>query len=365
MEQLLSNIHTTLVFIISISVLIVVHEWGHFITAKKCGVEVERFALGFGPTIFSKMYNGTNYMINAIPLGGYVKMAGDERDKCTGQTNEFYSKSVGHRSLIVLNGPVVNFVFAYICFVFVFMLGYPDWSNKVGELSSNYPAQIAGIEVGDEIIQVDDTHIENWTDLQKSIKATKGKTIAIILNRDGEQLTKYIKPKIEVRENIFGEEKETRIIGIQPQQSIVTLKYGFGASIVKAFDKLLEVTTLTYRAIYSMLVGSMSAKEGVAGPIGIFYIIKEAAKMGFSHLLFILGVISASLAIFNLFPVIPLDGGHLFLLAIEKARGKALPPKIDEYIAQVGFSLIILLAIFVFYSDFARYGWIDKIKSFF
>ena len=122
---------------------------------------------------------------------------------------------------------------------------------------------------------------------------------------------------------------------------------------------------MTYKAIYFMLTGSMSAKESVTGPIGIFYIIKSAAEMGISHLLFIVGVISASLAIFNLLPVIPLDGGHLFLLGIERLRGKSLPAKIDEMIARVGFSLIIMLAVYVFYSDFVRFGWIDKIKSIF
>ena len=122
---------------------------------------------------------------------------------------------------------------------------------------------------------------------------------------------------------------------------------------------------MTYKAIFYMLTGSMSPKESVTGPIGIFYIIKKAAEMGFSHLLFILGVISASLAIFNLLPVIPLDGGHLFLLGLEKMRGRTLPAKIDDAIARVGFSLIICLALFVFYTDFARFGWLDKIANIF
>jgi len=134
LEGLISNIQGTGVFILVLSILILVHEWGHFITAKRLGVEVEEFALGFGPTLFSKFWNGTKYMLKAFPLGGYVKMAGDERSKCTGKPQEFYSKPPGHRALIALNGPVVNFILAYMSFVFVFMLGYPGLSTKISEI---------------------------------------------------------------------------------------------------------------------------------------------------------------------------------------------------------------------------------------
>ena len=140
-------------------------------------------------------------------------------------------------------------------------------------------------------------------------------------------------------------------------------RYPLQESFGRAFKKLVEITVLTYKSIYFMLTGTMSAKDSVTGPIGIYYIVKTAAEMGFSHLLYIVGIISASLAIFNLLPVIPLDGGHLLLLGIEKMRGRALSAKIDEAISRVGFSLIICLALFVFYSDFLRFGWIDKIMG--
>jgi len=146
---------------------------------------------------------------------------------------------------------------------------------------------------------------------------------------------------------------------------MVSLKYDFGTSIIKAYEKLEEITVLTYKSLYFMITGSMSAKESVTGPIGIFYIVKSAAEMGMSHLLFIVGVISASLAIFNLLPIIPLDGGHLFLLSIEKLRGQALPAKVDDFVARLGVSFIILLAIFVFYNDFERFGWIEKFMKIF
>lgn len=365
MEALITHIQTTGIFIVVLSVLILVHEWGHFITAKRLGVGVERFALGFGPTIFSRVHNGTRYMINAIPLGGYVKMAGDERSECTGRPEEFFSKPIGHRALVVLNGPIVNFVFAYICFFFVFMFGYPDLGNTIGEVMEGYPAYEAGLKVGDKVVSIGSSPVESWTDIQKGIAASTEETIQLTVVRDGQAMTTVIVPRTERIKNIFGKYTEVRLVGIRPGEDIVSLKYAPGTALVKAYQELAKITVTTYKAIFSMLTGSMSAKENVTGPIGIFYIIKKAAEMGMTHVLFILGVISASLAIFNLLPVIPLDGGHLFLLGIEKLRGKALPAKIDEYIMKAGFSLIIVLAIFVFYNDFSQFGWFDKIKQFF
>ncbi len=365
LEGLLSNTWGIIVFIIVLSILVVVHEWGHFIAAKKNGVDVKEFAVGFGPTLWSKHYNGTTYLIKAYLLGGYVRMAGEEREKCTGAPGEYYSTSLSKRAFIVFNGPLVNFVFAYLCFVFVFMLGYPDLSTRVGELVNDYPAIEAGLQIGDDIKVINGIPTESWTDIQTTIANSKGETIDLIIERNGIQQTIVITPKVSEMKNIFGQLKERRMVGISPARDIIALKYGFGESVVKAWEKLYEITAMTYKSLWYMATGSMPAKENLTGPVGIFYIVKSAAELGLAHLLFITGVISASLAIFNLLPIIPLDGGHLFLMAVEKIRGGALPPKIDEYIARFGFSLIILLALFVFYNDFARFGVFEKIRSLF
>ncbi len=415
--SVISSVQSVIVFITVLSVLILVHEWGHFITAKRLGIEVQRFALGFGPTLYSRLYNGTTYMINAIPLGGYVKMAGDDRADYKGGPQEFYSKSVGHRSLVVLNGPVVNFLLAYVSFVFVFMIGYPgqsttitnlvnggpaqtaglqagdkivainskkiygwlnleknlegtsseamtvtvlrggeettktvtpdivekpnlvgrsrmvrdlgmdNFSNIIGGLIEGYPAEAAGLEGGDRIIEIDTQKITSWIGVKEAVANSTGRQIVLKLLRDGQIHVKAITPKIDVYTDNNGQEVEQRKIGIGPFQELDLYKFGFGSSLIHAGEELLFITGLTYESLYRMITGAMSARESVTGPVGIFYIVKGAAEEGISHLLFIFGVISASLAIFNLLPVIPLDGGHLFLFAIEKIRGKALPPK--------------------------------------
>jgi len=218
---------------------------------------------------------------------------------------------------------------------------------------------------GDRIIEIDSQKITSWVGLQKAIANSTGDKIELKIVRDGQVMAKTIVPKIDIQKDENGKEVQKRKIGIGPEQELDLFKFGIWNSVKFAGQELWFITTLTYESLFRMITGVMPAKDSVTGPVGIFYIVKGAAEAGISHLLFILGVISASLAIFNLLPIIPLDGGHLFLFGLEKIRGKALSPQFDEYVARAGFSLIILLAIFVFYSDFARFGWFDQIGNWF
>ncbi len=351
-----------LIFLTVLSVLVVVHEWGHFITAKSLGVRVEKFSLGFGPKLLSRVHDGTEFMLCAIPLGGYVKMAGDERTNCKGEKDEYYAQPPGHRALIVVMGPVVNYILAYLCFCVVFIFGYPTLASKVGEVVSGYPAQISDLKKGDTIIRIDSVNIQSWEDIQKYIVTSRNEQLNFTILRDGQKISKVITPRHEVITNIFGQKENIRMVGIKPEDEIVVLKFGFVESIVKAFTNLVEITTTTYKALYRMATGAMSPKDTMTGPLGIYDIIKKAAAMGFFYLLYVVGIISASLAIFNLLPFPVLDGGHIFFLTIEKIRGKNFSPQTDEVVSKIGFSLIICLALFVFYADFERFGWIDKIK---
>ena len=354
---------SVLIFIAVLSILIIFHELGHFVIAKYLGVNVERFAVGFGPKLLSRKFKGTEFAICAVPLGGYVKMAGDERSECKGLADEYYSRPPGHRALIVFFGPVVNYLLAFLCFWCVFIVGYPTLAPKVGELLDGYPAQEAGLRIDDTIISIDGKKVESWEQMQKYIASSKGKKIGFALLRGGYIVEKHILPRMEKIENIFGQKENIRLVGIKPKEEIITLHYNVFASFGNAVDKLSEITIMTYKAIYRMITGGMSAKDSLTGPIGIFYIIKQAATMGFSYLLYIMAVISASLGIFNLLPLPILDGGHLLLLGVERLRGRPIPQRIDDIINRVGLSLIICLAVFVFYSDFVRFGWFDKIIS--
>ncbi len=365
-----------IIFLLILSILILVHEWGHFITAKKCGVKVEQFALGFGPKLFGWVHEGTEFCLCAIPLGGFVKMAGDERDKCLGSSDEYFTKSAGQRALIVLMGPVVNLILAYVCFWFVFMMGFVDMdlSSKrvvpiIGQVLVNSPAQQAGLKLGDRILKVNGAVIAHWTQLQDSITNSTGNQLLLTVERAHHDIVLTVTPEETDNQDIFGRQHKTRRIGVGPMpinnaKDIVITRYGFFESFVKAGEELWDITVKTYGALYEMAIGARSPKEAM-GIIGMFFVIKFALTIGFSFVLHIVGIISASLAIFNLLPVIPLDGGHLFLIGLEKLRGKALSMKTDQFISKAGFTLIIMLALFVFYSDFERVGWIDQMVKLF
>lgn len=351
----------TLVFIIVLSVLIIVHEYGHLAVAKALGVRVLRFAVGFGTKIFSMTRKGTEYALCLIPLGGYVKMAGEERAECKGEAGEFYSKPVGHRALIVLAGPTVNYIFAFLCFWVVFMIGYPTMGTTVSEAMKGYPAQKAGLQAGDKILSINSEKVESWEEVQKAVARFSKKDLIILAQRGQGVLTFAVSPVEEEIKNVFGQKNLVRIVGIKPEEKVILLKYGIFESLQKAVEKIVLITTTTYKALYLMLTGGMSTREGVTGPIGIFFIIKKAAALGFSYVLYIMAVISASLAIFNLLPLPVLDGGHLLFFGIEKLRGAPLPAKAEDVIYKIGITLIVGLSLFVFYSDFIRYGIFDKI----
>jgi len=353
-----------LIFIIVLSILVIVHEYGHFATAKSLGVKVEKFSIGFGPKLFSRTFDGTEFMVCLIPLGGYVKMAGDERSQCKGEADEFFSHPAGHRALIVLMGPVVNYVLAFLSFCVVYMIGYPTLSAKVGELIKDYPAQTAGLQMGDQIVRIDSKKIDSWEEMQQYITTSQADTLTFIISRNQQEIVLPIQPRVEELENIFGQKQKIRLVGIKPLEDMIFLKYNFVTAVSKGAERLWEITNSTYEALYRIATGAKSAKDLVTGPIGIFYVIKEAATLGFSYLLYIVAVISASLAIFNLLPLPVLDGGHLFFLVVEKLRKRPLSSKTEEVVTRVGFSLIMCLAVFVFYSDFVRFGIIDKVMGF-
>ncbi|MBF0593697.1 MAG: site-2 protease family protein [Candidatus Omnitrophica bacterium] len=366
-----------LLFILILSVLILVHEGGHFLTARKFGVKVEQFALGFGPKIYSWTSQGTEYCLCAIPLGGFVKMSGDERAQCKGAGDEYFSKSAGHRALIVLMGPVINYALAYLCFVLVFMIGFIDMDATqkkvpalIGKIVAGSPAQKAGLMSGDHILSADGHVFANWADMQDYISGAGEHQLKVTLTRGGHEVIIGLTPEMQKSKDMFGREHNVSRIGIQPPEissadKLVVRKYGFIGAWGKAAEELWSITARTYSALWEMVSGQRSAREGMTGLIGIFIIIKLAAGIGVSVVLHVVGVISASLAIFNLLPVIPLDGGHLAYLGLEKLRGKPLSASTEEMIARIGFGLFIALAVFVFYLDFERIGLIDKIIKLF
>ncbi len=354
-----------IVFLLILSVLILVHEFGHFITAKRLGIRVEKFSLGFGPKLWSRKRGETEYMLCAIPFGGFVKMAGDSYEDFKGREDEFLSRKPGQRASIIFAGPFFNYVLAFFCLWMVYFLGFPRFTTVIGELVPGLPAQTAGLIVGDRVLEVDGQKVTYWEELSNKIHEKKGEALRLKIERGKERLDVPITPESKEVESMWGKKVEVGLIGIKPSSDIIKVRYNLWTALVKGTQTLIQMTVMTVVAIFYIIIGTMSFKESVTGPLGIFFITTNAAKVGFSAILHVVGILSMSLAVFNLLPLPVLDGGHIFLAGLEKIRKKPLAQKTEEIVSNIGLSFLIILAIFIFGNDLIRYGYWDKFLAFF
>ncbi len=356
---------TFFVFLVILGILIVVHEFGHFIAARRVGVKVEKFYLGFGPKIVSKKKNDTEYGISAIPFGGYVKLAGDNPEEYKGNAFEYLAQSPGRRAQIIFFGPLLNYILGFLCFWLIFCTGYPRLTTKVGGLLDGFGAKDAGIEAGDKIIAVDGQRIEFWEDLQKAIQAKNTvDKVQISIIRDNKEYALEVRIREKPLEDVLGQKRNVGLLGITPADEVVTVKYGPVRSFALGLEKTLDLTVITYKAIWRMINRQMSFRDSVSGLPSIFKLTSQATESGLTAILYLIAALSISLAIFNLLPIPVLDGGHLFFLIIEKIRGRAMSLKAERIVTQIGITIIVSLAVFVNLNDLAKnYG--DKIHNFF
>lgn len=352
------------IFLLVLGALILVHEFGHFIIAKKMGVKVEKFSLGFGPQLIVKKKGDTEYILSAIPLGGYVKLAGDNLEEYKGKPYEYLAQAPGRRFLVIFFGPLFNYVLGFLLLWFILFAGYPAFTTKVGGLIDGLGAKDAGLKVGDKITAIDGEKVEFWEDLQRLIQSKKGMdSVQVALLRDEREQKINVRISEKKVEDPLGKEYKVGLLGITPSEEITIVRYGFVKAFLLGAEKTWMLTTLTYKSLWRMVTGKMSARDSVTGPLGIFFITSKAASLGIIALLHLMAILSVSLAIFNLLPFPVLDGGHIVLLAIEKIRGKYISLKTERVIAQLGFGIIITLALFVTFNDLNRlFG--DKIMKF-
>lgn len=345
--------------ILVFGILVFIHEFGHFIFAKLFGVKVLRFSIGFGPVLISKKMGETEYALSLIPLGGYVKMYGenpDEEDAVISDDDAgkaFSNKPVWHRFFIVLAGPLFNYLLAIIIFSFIFMSGVEKLLPVIGEVKDGMPAAITGIQPGDKIIEIDGHKVNFWEDIGNYIKSKAGEPVNVKIDRDGNIISLTLVPKKEKVKNIFGEDKYVGLIGIMPKGDYIEVKYNLFESFVLGFKKTNEVTKLTLLGIVKIIQKVVPA-DNIGGPIMIFQMASETAKAGFSSLLAFMAVISINLAILNLLPIPVLDGGHLLFYIIEMIIRRPVSLKVRMVAQYIGLALLISLMFFAFYNDITR-----------
>lgn len=345
-----------LIFLFILGLLIIVHEFGHFIIAKRIGVRVEKFSLGFGPQLLKRKKGETEYSVSLIPLGGFVKLAGDNLEEYKGAAYEFLSKPKGKRFWVIFFGAFLNYVLGFLCLWIVFFAGYPTPTTQIGELLEGFGAKAAGLQAGDEIVAVDGQQVFAWEDLQNSIQARSDSSkVKLSVVRGESEFSVDVIIKEKSMPDQFGQNRNVGLIGILPGDEIVMVRHGFLESFGLGLNKTVGLTIMTYKALWRLISGRMSMKESVTGPLGIFYITSKAAEVGIIAVIHLVAILNISLAIFNLLPFPALDGGHILFLGLEKIRGRALSVKAEQVISQIGVTVLISLALLVTYNDFLRF----------
>lgn len=332
---MLTAIYAILIFL----VLITVHEFGHFITAKKAGITVHEFAIGMGPAIFKKEKNGTLYSLRVFPLGGYCALEGEDGD--SDDENAFCNKSVLKRFVVLFAGAAMNIITGFLVFVIIFFNVSAVNVPVVNSLMENYPASDAGLMVGDRITKVNGTRINIQQDLSFELSRYKGGEIEVEYERDGKRGEVSITPKQS--------EDGTYLIGFVTGAE----KLGLISRIKHAFYYTLFMSKVVIVSFYDLITGAVSIKL-MSGPVGIVNEINTAAKSGILDVLSLMGLISVNLGIFNLLPLPALDGGRLLFLLIEAVRRKKLPAEKEGMVHFIGFALLILLMLFATFNDITR-----------
>jgi regulator of sigma E protease len=340
---------TVVAFVAVLVVLVLAHECGHFFTARATGVKVEEFGIGFPPRLFSIMRGETRYSINIVPLGGFVKMAGEEDPNIAGS---LASKSTGVRVLVLAAGSVMNALLPILLFTVAFMLPHNVVSGRimVEEVAADSPAAQAGIEAGDTIVMINENPVGNIGDIQRNIQLKLGQEVDVLVEHsDSTRETVQVMPRWRPPE---GQGATGIIVGLE-DATTVRESYPFWKAIPMGVIECIETYILFKNVIISMVIGT--APAAVAGPVGIAQITGEAARAGLSYLLEFAAFFSINLAIINIFPLPALDGGRIVFVLLEWVRrGKRVSPRIEGMVHAIGFFALIAAMVAITYQDIIR-----------
>jgi regulator of sigma E protease len=369
LELISTGAHYAWSFVVVLSVIVFIHEYGHYLAARMVGVKVDVFSIGFGREIFGwTAKSGTRWKISILPLGGYVKMYGDssaastpDKEKMLAMSEEqkrvsFHFKPLWAKAWVVAAGPLANFLLTIAVFTyFMFTVGIASTEPKIGAIIPGSAAASSGLKVGDVITHVDGNVVQVFNDIPAAIVTNTGKPVALSLVRNGKKLEVTITPKLVAEKDALGNPMQRPLIGVKSPQ--VTYKE------IGIFHALGEAVRQTYRlcatsldVLGQMIAGERSTAE-LKGPVGIAQLSGQVTQAGNSFgetvhiLLWFIALLSANLGMVNLFPIPMLDGGHLVYYGVEALRGRPLAERTMEYGYRAGFVLLMTLMGFSFVND--------------
>jgi regulator of sigma E protease len=353
---MLNIIYAVVSALIGLGILIVIHELGHFLVAKKSGVGVLTFSIGFGPKLFKRKIGETEYAVSAFPFGGYVKMVGeDPTDEVTPVDihKSFSHQPLAKRTAIVAAGPVFNLLLAVVIFACLLMFfGTRTATTQVGEVVPGLPAASAGIQKGDRLIAIDGIPVESWTEFARRIKESDGRPLTLKVQRENREIEVTLQPVKKEETDPFGAKREAWFIGISPQDAFVRLPPW--TAVGQAFYKTGEYSVVTLVALFKMVAGDLSPKN-LGGPLLIAQMAGQQAREGLANFFFFVAVLSINLGVLNLLPIPVLDGGHLFFFLLEAILGRPVSLKQRERAQQVGIVILLMVMAYAFYNDIARF----------
>ena len=354
-------------FLFVLTIVVFFHELGHFLVARWAGVKVLTFSLGFGPELVGfNDRHGTRWKISAVPLGGYVKFFGDESEASTpssealaNMTEEeragsFHHKKVGPRAAIVAAGPIANFILAIVIFTGLFTFyGKPNMSARVDKIEAGSAAAAAGFQVGDIVTAIDNSPIENFSDMQRIVSIRAGEKLSFTIKRGDSIVELQGTPELKEQKDPFGNAHKLGILGItrssQPGD-VITERVNPATAMWLGVKETWFVIDRTLAYIGGIFTGREAADQ-VGGPLRIAQISGQVATIGLAALIHLAAVLSISIGLLNLFPVPLLDGGHLLFYAVEAVRGRPLSDRAQEMGFRIGLGLVLMLMVFATYND--------------
>ena len=363
MELLNNFFYNGAAFIFVLTIIVFIHEFGHYYIAKLSGVKIEVFSIGFGKEIFGwNDKSGTRWKVCWIPAGGYVKMFGDvnpasapDSDKIKNFTEEekklaFHSKPLFKKAAIVAAGPIANFVLAIAIITYFFSFyGKSTTLPQISSIAENSAAEKAGLLKGDLITSIDGTSVKSFSDIQRLISINTGTPIEITVNRSNKKISTTATPTMVTSEDIFGNQSKKALLGVSSNE-ISYEKLSIIEAVPAAFTETYQISASTLKAMKQMIFGERSLKE-ISGPIGIAKYSGQASKKGVETLLWFITILSINLGLINLFPIPILDGGHLLYYFVEAIRGKPMADKFQEIGFKIGMALLATLIIFAVFND--------------
>lgn len=350
-------------FLFVLTLVVFFHELGHFWVARRCGVKIDAFSIGFGPELFGfNDRHNTRWRIAAVPLGGYVRFHGDDSAASTpdkdvlakmseaDRKDSFFYKPVAQRALIVAAGPIANFILAIVIFAGIFMFyGKQASPARVDTIMPASAAEAAGFKKGDLIVSIDGNKVDSFTDMQRIVSISPGETLEFTVNRNNQQIMLKATPKLSENKDRFGNVTKIGLLGISGLMD-PPVRVGPVDAVALGTAETWFVVDRTVSYIVGIIRGRESADQ-LGGPLRIAQVSGQVASIGFTALMHLTAVLSVSIGLLNLFPVPLLDGGHLLFYGFEALRGRPLSERMQEYGFRVGLALVIMLMVFATWND--------------